>query len=197
MRAVAVVLCAWSVLAPDLVVAQRDQPLPFSAADADHFAQKLSRIVLNAETLPPGDRGRARTIVTEPEVNAYLRYRAQAQLPAGVIEPYVQAVGGGRVVGVATVDLDAVRESQKRGWLDPMRLLRGRLPVNATGILHARDGVAQFELESASAGGVPIPKSLLQELVAYYSRTPAHPEGLGLDAPFELPAGIREISVEA
>ena len=56
-------------------------------------------------------------------------------------------------------------------------------------------GVAWFELESATLSGVPIPKSLLQELVAYYSRTPANPRGLNIDDPFPLPAGIRRIDV--
>jgi hypothetical protein len=37
----------------------------------------------------------------------------------------------------------------------------------------------------------------LQELVGFYSRTSANPAGIDIDAPFELPAGIREINVEA
>jgi hypothetical protein len=36
---------------------------------------------------------------------------------------------------------------------------------------------------------------VLQELVTYYSRTPENPEGINMDAPFELPARIREIRV--
>ena len=43
---------------------------------------------------------------------------------------------------------------------------------------------------------VPIPKVLLQEIVSYYSRTAENPSGIGLDAPFALPARIREIQVE-
>ena len=37
---------------------------------------------------------------------------------------------------------------------------------------------------------------LLQQVVSYYSRTPDNPAGIGLDDPFALPAGIREIQVE-
>jgi hypothetical protein len=37
---------------------------------------------------------------------------------------------------------------------------------------------------------------LLQEIVSYYSRTVENPGGFGLDQPFPLPAGIREIQVE-
>jgi hypothetical protein len=35
----------------------------------------------------------------------------------------------------------------------------------------------------------------LQELLTYYSRTPEDPDGINMDAPFELPAQIREIRV--
>ena len=77
-----------------------------------------------------------------------------------------------------------------------MNYLTGRLPVTATGTLQTSNGIGRFELESASVGGVPIPKMLLQEIVSYYSRTPQNPVGISLDDPFALPARIREIQVE-
>jgi len=177
--------------------AQRDTHLPFSSADADRFAGKLADMLVRSPAPSPRQRKPVQTIVTEPEVNAYLRYLVQNQIPAGVLDPYIFVLGEGRLAGNATVDLDAVRLSRERGWLDPMQLLRGRVPVTATGVLRSRDGFFQFELESASAGGVLIPKSLLQELVGFYSRTSANPAGIDIDAPFELPAGIREIHVKA
>jgi hypothetical protein len=42
-----------------------------------------------------------------------------------------------------------------------------------------------------------VPKSLLQELVSYYTRSAANPDGYSLDAPFALTGGIREITVES
>jgi hypothetical protein len=137
-----------------------------------------------------------RTTVTENEVNAYLTFDALDQLPAGVVEPAITIIGPGRVTGRAVVDLDAVRKQKSRTVLDPMNLATGRLPVTATGVLTASNGVGQFQLESASLGPVPIPKVLLQEIVSFYSRTPENPAGIGLDAPFALPARIREIQVE-
>jgi hypothetical protein len=80
--------------------------------------------------------------------------------------------------------------------LDPRNLLMGRLPIAATGTLKTSNGVGRFELESATIGGIPVPKLLLQEIVSHYSRTPQNPAGIGLDDPFELPSGIREILVE-
>jgi hypothetical protein len=177
--------------------AQRDTQLPFSEADADRFAVKLEGMLARSAANGPRSRKPVQTIVTEPEVNAYLRYRAQSQIPVGVLDPVILAIGDGRLIGRATVDLDLVRLSRERGWLDPMQLLRGRVPVEATGVLRSRNGSFQFELETAYAGGLLIPKSLLQELVSFYSRTSANPAGIDMDAPFELPAGIREITVEA
>jgi len=196
-RAFFALTCACLCLAAGPQPAQRDTQLPFSAADADRFAVKLAGMLARTPATGPRSRKAVQTIVTEPEVNAYLRYRAQSQIPVGVLDPVIVALDDGRLIGRATVDLDLVRLSRERGWLDPMQLLRGRVPVEATGVLRSRNGTFQFELESAYAGGVLIPKSLLQELVSFYSRTTANPAGIDMDAPFELPAGIREITVKA
>ena len=56
--------------------------------------------------------------------------------------------------------------------MSPWTLLRGTVPVEAAGILRTEKGVAAFTLESATVGGIPVPKSVLQELVSYYSQGP-------------------------
>src|SRR5205814_1439867 len=81
-------------------------------------------------------------------------------------------------------------------WFDPTNYLTGKLPVVATGRLQTGNGVGRFELESASVGGVPVPKLLLQEIVSHYSRSAENPSGFNIDDPFSLPARIREIQVE-
>ena len=165
-----------------------------SKKDAALLKQKVATITEHGEKAIKQPR---KTILTESEVNSYLVFDAKEQLPAGVVEPWVTALGPGRVSGRAVVDLDAVRKSKKpTSLLDPMNYLFGRLPVMATGTLKTSEGVGRFELESASAGSIPIPKMLLQEIVSYYSRTRENPAGLSLDDPFALPARIREIQVE-
>lgn len=175
---------------------QAGAQLRLSKQDADRFQTKLSRMVEFANaprgrTAPP-----ARSIeVSDSEVNSYLRYHAQGDIPAGIVEPVLTALGNGRVGGRAIVDLDAVRRQKRRGWLDPLGYLTGRLPVTATGTLSTKNGVGRFQLESAELSGVTIPKAVLQELVSYYSQTPDKPSGINMDDPFELPARIREIKV--
>jgi hypothetical protein len=69
------------------------------------------------------------------------------------------------------------------------------VPLTARGVLHTRGGKGQFQLASAEIHGVPVPKPIVQELVSFFSRTPEKPNGFNLDAPFNLPAKIREIIV--
>ena len=167
----------------------------FTKQDADRFQTKLARIVSLGSTPRARAAGSVVTPVTDLEVNSYLRYNARAQIPVGIVEPTLTALGGGRVAGRAVVDLDAVRKQKQRGWLDPLAYLTGTLPLTASGLLITKNGVGRFQLESAEISGVAIPKTVLQELLSYYSRTPENPAGINMDDPFELPARIREIQV--
>ena len=56
-------------------------------------------------------------------------------------------------------------------------------------------GKGVYRFESASVGGVPVPRAVLQELLAFYTRSEDFPKGITLDEPFELPAAIREVHV--
>jgi len=162
--------------------------------EAASLKQKVATITAQGEK--PSKVAR-RTIVTENEVNSYLVYEAREQIPVGVVDPSIAVMSAGRLSGRAIVDLDAVRKQKApTSLLDPMNYLMGRLAVTAVGTLKTADGVGRFELESSSVGSIPIPKILLQEIVSYYSRSPAKPSGISLDDPFPLPARIREIQVD-
>ncbi|MCA1584179.1 MAG: hypothetical protein LC791_05195 [Acidobacteria bacterium] len=165
-----------------------------SPQQAEQLHQKILLIVHHSTASPGVER---RTIATEPEVNSYLRYKV-TQLPQGVTEPTVTLVGQSRISGRAIVDLDAVRQKQSSGgWLDPMAYLTGKLPVTASGTLVTKEGSGRFVLDTAEVGGVPMPKTLLHQIVAYYTRSPEHPSGINFEEPFDLPAGIRRIDIEA
>jgi len=159
-------------------------------ADADALQTKLLQIATNGLAQKPVSR---KTPVTEREVNAFLRTHASESLPQGVIDPLVTILADGHLTARAMVDLDEVRNSKERGTFSPWTILRGRVPVEASGLLRTENGVGAFTLDSATVGGVPVPKSVLQELVAYYSKSESQPEGLNFEAPFRLPARIREI----
>lgn len=167
----------------------------FTTQEADRFQTKLDQIVERGKARPRTPAAPVTTQLTDEEVTAYLRHHARDQVPAGIVEPRLMALGEGRVAGSAMVDLDAVRAQKKRGWLDPLAYLSGRVPLSARGVLITQNGVGRFQLETAEISGMAVPKSVLQELLSYYSRTPEDPDGINMDDPFELPSGIREIRV--
>ena len=164
-----------------------------SRQSAETFSQKVTVIRRNAEAGKPVAR---KTPVSQDELNSWFTYSASPHLPGGVSQPQVTIVGEGRVAGQAIVDLEALAKRRSSGGsFDPWSLIGGKVPVNVTGILHTRDGKARFEVQTAEISGLPVPTSILQELVSFYSRTPDHPQGVRLDDTFSLPAQIREIQV--
>lgn len=171
-----------------------------SPQHADAFAKKVAIIsqqgTLSQQGIGARTAAARRTPVSETELNSWFAYRSRPLLPVGMTEPQITIVGDGKVNGSATVDLDAVGRSRRTGaLLDPWSLLGGRLPVTVSGVLRTQNGQGRFELQQAAVSGVPIPKSVLQELVSHYSRTAEDPGGIDIDEPFALPAGIRQIEV--
>jgi hypothetical protein len=164
-----------------------------SRQEADAFREKM---LLISKQGTEETRAPRRTRVTEAELNSWLAYHGKPYTPPGVGDPNITIVGQGKVMGRAVVDLDAVAKKRATGSvLDPWSFIGGKVPVTVSGVMHTKDGLARFELESADVSGVPVPKTLLQELVSYYSRSPDHPQGVKLDDTFELPANIKSIEV--
>jgi hypothetical protein len=169
-----------------------------SRQSAEEFAQKIALIQRQADSpASPARAGARRTRLTEDELNSWFMYRAQPVLPAGVSQPQVTILGEGRLAGQAIIDLDAVakRRSSGGGAFDPLSLIGGKVPVTVSGILHTRDGMARFEVQRAEMSGVPVPVTVLQEVLTYYSRSDERPQGVRLDNVFSLPANIRQIEV--
>jgi hypothetical protein len=162
--------------------------------NADVFAQKVALIRRQSES---GKGAARRTALTQDEVNSWFAFQSDAYLPNGILSPEVTIVGQGKVAGNAVVDLEAIakRRASGGGSLNPWNLVGGRVPVTVEGILHTRDGMGRFEVQSAEISGLPVPATFLQELVSYYSRTPERPQGVRLDETFPLPANIRQIEV--
>jgi hypothetical protein len=94
------------------------------------------------------------------------------------------------------VDLDAVRKSRERGMLDPMNYLSGMMAIAMNGVLTGASGQGTFDVESASLGNVTVPRILLQELIAYFSKSSEFPDGITLARPFPLPAGVRDLAIQ-
>jgi hypothetical protein len=163
-----------------------------SRAAAERADKKMQAIMMRA-VAAPAKAPALKTTFTEEELNAYMR--VQPDLPTGLTQPTVQFLDNGRVQSRALVNLDIVRTSEKRGWLDPLAYVTGILEVHLIGVFRGANGQGVYTFESARVGGAPVPKSVLQELLAFYTRTPETPKGILLDTPFELPANIREVEL--
>jgi hypothetical protein len=166
-----------------------------SQRDSESMERKLAAIVARGEATPARVSAPVRTSFTERELNSYLKYSGHEQLPKGLNDLQVTMAGERRITAHAIVDLDAVRTSKERSWLDPASFLTGTVQVSATGTLQTTNGTGIFQLESATVGSLPIPKTLLQELVSYYARS-SDMAGFEIDKPFELPSKIREVEIQ-
>jgi hypothetical protein len=137
------------------------------------------------------------TTFTQAETNSYLKYKAGDLIPVGLTQPEITMLGGGRIAGKAIVDLDVVRQKQSSGgWFDPTSYLTGKLLVTARGRVVTWDGKGKVELESAEVSGITIPRSFLNQMVNFFTRTADNPGGSTLDDTFELPTNIRRIDVQ-
>jgi hypothetical protein len=167
--------------------------ISLSKQEGDQLQRKIDEISKNGSISPVPAK---KTGVTESELNSYLVFNLKNKIPQGLTNPKVNIIGDGRLAGRVDVDLDEFkRHRQSGGFMDPLSYLSGQVPVTARGVLRTRDGQGQFQLGSAEILGVPLPKSILQELVTFFSRTPKSPRGFDLDAPFDLPAKIRELTI--
>jgi hypothetical protein len=162
-----------------------------SRDQGNSLARKIDAINRNAATQSVQPK---RTPMTESEVNSYLRFNINEKIPRGLTKPEIRISADGRLAGRVFVDIDEFkRERSSGGIMDPLSYISGQVPVTARGVLHTQEGKGQFQLVSAEMNGVPLPKVMVQELVTFFSRTRENPAGFNLDAPFGLPAKIREI----
>ena len=159
-------------------------------ADADRMRSKLAAIVARAEQKTPPKPTPLRTTFTDREANAYFKVDGPDFLPAGVLNPEVAIDQGGKVSARATVDLE---KALSPSVFNPFSLFGGKTEVTALGTVRGENGKGQLQIERATLSGVAIPKSLLQQVVSYYTRSPDMPNGFNIDEPFELPSKIRSV----
>lgn len=183
------VLALFCVAAATTVAAQSSLQ-----AQADAAFAKLQAVMRAVAGAPPAAAAARRTVFSQTEMNAYLRFKA-TWLPTGLTEPSVTFIGGNKIATLVTADLDGVRKKSSGGWFDPTSYLSGRLPVYVTGTLSTASGRGRFALERATVDGIPVPRLFIDELLAYYTRSADNPAGMRLEEPFELPSEIDRIDV--
>ncbi len=184
------ILLALAIVSLALSVAAAAQ---LSRAQGDAMARKIEAIAKNGAAVPVRPK---RTPMSELEINSYLNFNLRDKIPRGLANPEITPLGDGRLSGRVFVDIDEFKQHRASGgFFDPLSYISGQVPVRASGTLSTREGQGRFQLYAADILGVPLPKPVLQELVSFFSRTPERPNGFNLDEPFNLPAKIREVTV--
>jgi hypothetical protein len=175
-------------------VAHGQQPM---REEADAAAEKFARIGAAFEEQRPTNAAPLDTTISEREINSYLALDGPMFLPEGIATPRFTLGDGGRVRARAIVDLDVWGSGRERSVFDPLSFLTGDVEVIATGRIEAQDGEGVVRYEAATVGGISVPKTLAQELVRFYTRSPEFPNGIAFDTPYPLPAGVRAVSVQS
>lgn len=172
------------------VCAANSAAAQLSRQEGAGLQEKIDAIAKNGASTPPKPM---KTIIEESEANSYLVFNLQDKIPKGLTNPQIHMLENGQLAGRVLVDIDEFkRNRQSNGVMDPLNYLSGQVPVTARGTLRTSVGKGHFQLASAELMGFPLPKPFLQELVSFFSRTRDHPGGFDIDAPFNLPAKIRE-----
>jgi len=157
------------------------------------LSSKIVAILAQGNT---SDSVELRTSISEVELNSWFAYGTDQLLSIGIIDLNIEISNQSELFGRATVDLENVaRYYRTGGMLDPWTYVGGRVPVIVVGIFSSMDGTGYFEFKSASVSGVEVSKSLIQDIVSYFSRTAESPGGLNLDMSFKLPANIKKIKL--
>ena len=148
------------------------------SSDAASIQKKLDHIQTNGRLSQPDPTP---TIMSEPEVNAYLASDMVA-LPQGVNSVKLQGRSG-VVTGTALVDFDKV--SQGSGSSNPLlSIFSGVHTVVVIAQAHGSNHTGFVHIDSVSLDGVGVPRFLLQLFVEKYLQ-PKYPQ-LGLDSKFAL-----------
>jgi len=185
------------LLAGQAVAAGSDSAprVAISPALADSFARKLDALVdVKNGRAKATTKDDAALIVTEGELNSYVNFTLRPLLPAGLTDVELQ-LDRDHVSATAEVDIEEVRKHVKdMGRWNPLSLMKGSVPVLISGrYLTAEDGFGRLEIEEARAAGVPIPISLLEQMVVGATRNSRNPDGFDIHAPFRLPHPVRRV----
>jgi hypothetical protein len=140
-------------------------------------------------------RGKS-VLVTESELNSYLNLSLGEKMPRGFTDVAVR-LEYERIHATGVLDLDQVRDKMPNlSPLSPLYWLTGRVPVLLRGRILNDDGFASVEWEDVRVANVPVPISLLHQIVSSTTKSEDHPDGFDIRAPFRLPYSVRQVRIE-
>ncbi len=163
-----------------------------SWAESDSLVRKLQAIEAHRRVKT---RGPQTFLVTEGELNSYLNLELAPRMPKGVTDLAVR-FDSERVLATGSVDLELVRGRAETSRFSPLALLSGSVPVQIQGRLTNLGGFGAIEWEDVRISSLPLPVTVLGQIVASFTRDPENPEGFDIQAPFRLPYSCRRVRLE-
>jgi hypothetical protein len=140
-------------------------------------------------------RGKS-VLVTESELNSYLNLSLGKKMPRGLSDVVVR-LEYERIHATGVLDLDQVRDKMPNlSPLSPLYWLTGRVPVLLRGRILNDDGFASIEWEDVRVANIPVPISLLHQIVSSTTKSEDLPDGFDIRAPFRLPYSLRQVRIE-
>ena len=169
-------------------------PAPHSRTEADALDRKFEDL---NERHKSGKVARGKSVlVTESELNSYLNLSLGEKMPRGFSDVAVR-LETERIQATGVLDLEKVRDKMPNlNPFSPLHWLSGRVPVLLRGRVVNDDGFASIEWEDVRVGNVPVPVSLLHQIVSSTTKSDEHPAGFDIRAPFPLPYSVRQVRVQ-
>jgi hypothetical protein len=168
-------------------------PAPHSRSEADALDRKFEDLNQRHKA---GTVARGKSvIVTESELNSYLNLSLGEKMPRGFSDVAVR-LETERIMTTGVLDLEKVRDKMPNLTpLSPLYWLSGRVPVLLRGRVLNDDGFASIDWEDVRVGNIPLPVSLLHQIVSSTTRSDDHPDGFDIRAPFPLPYSVRQVRI--
>lgn len=176
--------------AAEASTSQARTPAALSTAAASEFQSKL----IELSSTRPLKRGSASPIViTDHEVNSFLKYDRPEFLPAGVndLEFHFKPDG---IHGAANVNFDQLKPSQQSESPMTARLLasifRGTQRLTALGVLESKDGTGTLTIKDVHIGSTALSDWLVNFLIHTYVESEYK---IDLSKPFLLPDHVMRV----
>jgi hypothetical protein len=165
------------------------QVSPQAAARAEQKVEDVEQSV---------SRGEPATLrLNEAELNSYLNLTLAPQLPPGISELEVHLQKDViEAQGVVDLDKIPVKPAAATAPWSPLNFVGGRVPVFLRGKLTSSGGFGTFEPEAIRLASLPLPVSVLEQIVAQSTKTKENPQGLDILSPFRLPYAAKRVKLQ-
>ncbi|HEY5908446.1 MAG TPA: hypothetical protein VIZ31_10405 [Vicinamibacteria bacterium] len=170
-------------------------PRTFSVEAAEALVQKLDTMARRAQKKKPP---REKTVtVTEGELNSYLNLTLAKKIPKGITDLEV-TMERDRLAARALVDLAEVQGKIPAGSMGGLlAFLSGKVPLLARGRVQPTEaGFGAISIEEVQLSTLPIPVSVVEQLIGSATKSAESPEGFDIRSPFRLPYDLKRIRLQ-